>query len=244
MIEAVRATPEKGQEHGQTGWQAIRAELLRRIHARDWLPGALIPGETELAEEFGCARATVNRALRDLAEEGLVERRRKAGTRVTLHPVRKATLEIPVTRIEVEKRGASHGHAVIERTMARPPEAVAVRLGLGVRTKLLHLRSMHFADNHPFLYEDRWINPDAVPEAVKERFDSISANEWLVRYAPFTHGDIDFGAENVREAEAKLLEVHTGDAVLVVHRTTWNGEQPITFVRLVHAPGHRLRTTL
>ena len=228
----------------QAGWQAIRAELLRRIHAREWQPGERIPDEADLADEFGCARATVNRALRDLADDGLVERRRKAGTRVTLHPVRKATMEIPVTRIEVEKRGATYRHAVIERAMAKPPEAVAGRLGLSGTTKLLHLRSLHFADDRPFIYEDRWINPDAVPAVTQEDFSSISANEWLVRNAPFTDGDYAFGAENASEAEARLLEAREGDAVLVVHRTTWNGETPITFVRLVHAPGHRMRTTL
>ena len=58
--------------------------------------------------EFGCARATVSRALRDLAEAGVLERRRKAGTRVALHPVRRATLDIPVTRQEIEGRGQSY----------------------------------------------------------------------------------------------------------------------------------------
>jgi GntR family transcriptional regulator, histidine utilization repressor len=47
---------------------------------------------------LGCARATVNRALRDLAEAGLLERRRKGGTRVPLTPVRKATFEIAIIR--------------------------------------------------------------------------------------------------------------------------------------------------
>ena len=60
-------------------WQSIRAEALRRIRAGLWPPGARIPDEAELAAEFGCARATVNRALRDLAEAGLLERKRKGG---------------------------------------------------------------------------------------------------------------------------------------------------------------------
>jgi GntR family histidine utilization transcriptional repressor len=229
--------------HGQPTWQVVRAEILRRIRARYWEPGALIPGEMVLAKKFGCARATVNRALRDLAEEGLVERRRKAGTRVALHPVRKATLEIPVTRIEVEKRGASYRHAVIERETAKPPELVASKLGSGVK-KLLHLRSLHFADDHPFIYEDRWVNQVAVPDVMKESFEHVSTNEWLVRNAPFTHGDITFGAENTTEAEAQLLEAHEGDAILVIQRITWSEKMPITFVRLAHAPGHRLRTTI
>ena len=78
------------------GWQSVHAEVLRRIRSREWLPGALIPNETDLAAEFGCARATVSRALRELADAGLLTRRRKAGTHVALNPVRKATLQIPV----------------------------------------------------------------------------------------------------------------------------------------------------
>ncbi len=86
-------------------WEAIRAEVLNRIRTRVWPPGALIPSEEALAEEFGCARATVNRALRELADAGVLERKRKAGTRVAALPVRKATLDIPVIRQEIAARG-------------------------------------------------------------------------------------------------------------------------------------------
>lgn len=64
------------------GWQTIQDKVLRRIHARDWAPGSVIPNEADLTIKFGCARATVNRAQRALAEAGILERRRKAGTRV------------------------------------------------------------------------------------------------------------------------------------------------------------------
>ena len=56
-------------QNAQT-WQSVQKEVLRRIHAREWKPGDLIPNEAELAKEFGCARPTVNRALRTLAEGG------------------------------------------------------------------------------------------------------------------------------------------------------------------------------
>jgi DNA-binding GntR family transcriptional regulator len=90
-------------------WQAIQAEALRRIRDREWKPGEAIPHEAELAGEFGCARATVNRALRELAEAGLLERRRKAGTRVSLNPVRKATFEIPIIRQDARHLKAATG---------------------------------------------------------------------------------------------------------------------------------------
>ena len=60
-----------------------------------WKQGGLIPVEVALAKEFGCARATLNHALRELAQEGILELRRKAGTRVVM-PVRRAVnFEIP-----------------------------------------------------------------------------------------------------------------------------------------------------
>ncbi|MCY4314378.1 MAG: GntR family transcriptional regulator, partial [Gammaproteobacteria bacterium] len=61
-------------------WQNIQDMLRRRIIDGTWKPGELIPSEKRLAEEFQCARATVNRALRGLADKGLLDRRRRAGS--------------------------------------------------------------------------------------------------------------------------------------------------------------------
>ena len=91
------------------GWEDIRAEVLSRIRSKAWPLGTLIPGEEALAQDFGVARATVNRALSELARAGVLERKRKAGTRVAALPVRKATLDIPVIRAEVEARGEAYG---------------------------------------------------------------------------------------------------------------------------------------
>jgi GntR family transcriptional regulator, histidine utilization repressor len=66
-------------------WQAIQAEVLQRIRNRQWPPGELIPNEADLAEEFGCARATVNRALRELAEAGMGPSRLMRDLRTKAH---------------------------------------------------------------------------------------------------------------------------------------------------------------
>ncbi len=225
-----------------TGWEDIRDEVLRRIRARHWAPGAAIPTEEALAQEWGVARATVNRALRELAGEGVLERRRKAGTRVALHPVRKATLDIPVTRREIEARGQRYGYRLLAQALAEPPPAVASRLGLPPGARLLHLECLHFADGRPVLLEDRWLNPEVAPDLPD--FHRISANEWLVAHVPWTTGDIAFSAGNATAAEARLLDLPEGAALFIVERTTWEGDCAVTWVRLAHAPGYRLHTLL
>nr|WP_206526780.1 GntR family transcriptional regulator [Rhodobacter kunshanensis] len=226
------------------GWEAVRDEVLRRIRARVWPPGAVIPGEEALAVEFGVARATVNRALREVAESGLLERRRKAGTRVAVLPVRKATLEIPIIRQEVEARGERYSQRVLAERMDPVPLAAALRMGLAEGVDLLFLETLHLAGGRPFAHEVRWLNPAVLPGGELPDFRHISANEWLVQNVAYTIGDIAFSAEAASPEEALALGIRTGDPVFVTERVTWSGEAPITFVRLLHGPGYRLRTML
>ncbi|PLL13582.1 GntR family transcriptional regulator [Tabrizicola sp. TH137] len=224
------------------GWEGVRDEVLRRIRGRVWAPGDVIPGEEALAVEFGVARATVNRALRDLAEAGLLERRRKAGTRVALLPVRKATLEISIIRQEVEARGEVYGHRVLERRMEAVPLSVALRMGVAAGARLLFLETLHLAGGRPFAHEVRWLNIAVLPGGVVPDFAAVSANEWLVQNVAYATGDIEFSAELATAAEAAALGIRAGDPVFVTERATWTAEAPITFVRLLHGPGYRLRT--
>ena len=83
-------------------YQDIKALALKRIRNKTWPPGSIMPGEVDLAEEFGCARATVNRAMRELADEGFIDRKRKAGTRIKSSPTRHAKFAIPLIRDEIE----------------------------------------------------------------------------------------------------------------------------------------------
>ncbi|MEM9523444.1 MAG: GntR family transcriptional regulator [Pseudomonadota bacterium] len=225
-------------------WQAVQEEVLRRIRVRAWKPGEMIPNEAELAREFGCARATVNRALRTLAEAGVLDRKRRAGTRVTLQPISKAIIDIPVIRREIEDRNQRYGYAMTFRRIEPAPLSVRARLRAASDMRLLHLIAVHLADARPYVVEDRWINLDAGPKAEQVDFSRISANEWLLANAPYTHGDLSISAEHLRAEEAELLDIDASGAALTITRTTWNGAQAVTTVRLSYPPGYRLNTAL
>lgn len=225
------------------GWEDIRAEVLRRISTQEWPAGVLIPTEEALAQEFGCARATVSRALRELAQAGVVERRRKAGTRVAVLPVRRATLEIPVIRQEVQARGQAHGYQLLRAERLAPPVPVASRLGLAAQDPLWYLETLHLADGQPFVFETRWLNPAILP-AVMPDFTALSVNEWLVKNVSYASGDIAFSAAEATAREAEVLGVAAGAALFITERSTWRAEAAITFVRLAHAPGYRVQTVV
>lgn len=228
---------------GSVSWQSIRDAMMARIRAQDYAPGELIPNEVDLATEFGCARATVNRALRDLATSGFLDRRRKAGTRVREAPRRKATLAIPLTRAEVEASGARYEYRLLERMGETPPPSVREKLKLAGKERVLHVKSLHLADNVPHMFEDRWIVLDTVPEIEAVDLVKTSPNVWLVRHAPYTHGTMEFLAETAG-ARSKHLICAPDDPILTMLRVTWLDASPITFARQSFSPSHRMRLEL
>lgn len=225
-------------------WQSVQSEVLRRINSRIWKPGDLIPSEADLANEFGCARATVNRALQSLADTGLLDRRRKAGTRVALYPVRKATLDIPIIRKEVESKGHRYRYSLIASETLTPPQELIGRMKLLPKDKLLHLVCVHLADGRPYVLENRWINPRVVPEITGVEFVDKSPNEWLVENIPFSSGDITFSALSAARFESELLACKEGKGLFVIDRSTWRGGEAITSVRLIFAPGYQMHTDI
>lgn len=66
-------------------YQQVHDHLLGRIVAGEWPPGDYLPSEQRLAASLGVALGTVRRALDELVQAGVVERRQGRGTAVLRH---------------------------------------------------------------------------------------------------------------------------------------------------------------
>jgi len=64
-------------------YQQVFDAIKEAILARRYEPGQKLPSEAQLLNEFGTSRITVIRALRELQQRGLVQRRAGSGTYVT-----------------------------------------------------------------------------------------------------------------------------------------------------------------
>lgn len=225
-----------------TTYRDVKADILAKITQGVWAPGGLIPNEIDLAETYGCARATVNRAVQELADDGIVERRRKAGTRVRMAPVRQARFDIPIVRHEIENQGSEYRYALINRQVQIAPDWLRARLKLEPGGKVLHLLCVHYANDKPYQFEDRWINLAALPQAEQADFSELGPNEWLVSTIPFSNAEISFSATSADEQLAGHLGCAKGDALFTTERSTWWEGRAITYVRLYFQYGHRVTT--
>lgn len=226
----------------KTTFRDVMAEILHRITEGPWGPGTLLPGEVELAEEFRCSRTTMNRALREVSELGFLDRKRKAGTRVRMAPIRQARFEMPIVRTEVEKTGASYRYALISQEILVAPDWLRARMNLQVDGEVVHLVCLHSANGEAFQLEDRWINATALPQALQKDFTEIGPNEWLIATVPFSEVEISFLAIAADSVTVTHLDHKFGEPVFCVERATWWQNAAITLVTLSHRRGYRMTT--
>ena len=224
------------------GWRDVRDRIHGRVLDGLYAPGDKLPRDADIAEELHCARATVQRAMQDLADSGVVERRRKGGTRVRPDPVARATLDIPITRKEVEARGGLYSYQLVSKATLPSPLGVQAAMGLPEPRPLLRIEALHLSDGRPYIFEDRWVNPEAVPEIGAVDLTRLSANEWLVINKPYSRFELGLYAEAADARMAEMLATTPGEALLVLERTSWTADQPITTVKAMTTPGYRLLT--
>jgi GntR family histidine utilization transcriptional repressor len=222
-------------------WLQIRRALAQPITSGAWPPGTRIPNELELTAHFKTSRMTVNKAIQNLASEGLVQRKRKVGTIVAERAQERPVFEIWNTRDVVARSGASYGYKLLERQLVKDDPAKRAQLNVSGKTKLMWLRCVHFSNGEPFQLEERLVNIDAAPGIVSQPLDKVGAGPWLLAHVPWTQAEHTISAIEAGPNEAAALGMEVGAACLVVERRTWNGDTPVTLARLWH-PGtqHRL----
>src|ERR1700730_11979552 len=121
----------------------IHSDIEHRIRSGAWRPGYRIPVERELMAEYGCARATVNKAVSKLAAAGLIDRRRRAGSFVAQPRIQSVVVEIPDIQAETVRQGGQYSYRLLARrrrpaNVRRSEEVTLARGG-----QLLALRGLH-----------------------------------------------------------------------------------------------------
>ncbi|MCA0993932.1 histidine utilization repressor [Alloyangia pacifica] len=216
--------------------ERIRSDLEGKILSGAWPPGHRVPTEQELRLEYGCSRMTVNKVMTQLANVGLVLRRRKTGSIVMPQQSQNAVLEIKDIKDEVTAQGAAYRHEVVARELRAAKATEADELGVEPGTQVLALTCLHYADEAPFCLEDRVINLEVAPDAEAESFTDLAPGVWLLRHIPWSEAEHTIAAVGASARVAELLDLSTGSPCLVMERRTWRQGETVTEVRLTY-PG-------
>jgi GntR family transcriptional regulator len=199
-------------------------ELLRaRVASGAFAPGGALPGELDLAAEYGASRVTVRRALDRLRTEGLVTSRRGAGWFVAVDPVRQPLGRITTIEAAVEAAGARPGRRVLAFGFVPAPAAAAEALRIDHGADVLRVERLNLADERPFALVIVWVRGDVGADVSRADVERVPFYDLLpLRGAVLGSVHQTIGAEVVEPRAAELLDTDSGTALLVARRVTYD----------------------
>lgn len=225
---------------GAPAYQRVKDLVTEQIMSGRWREGDPLPSESQLVASLGLSRMTVNRALRELAGQGLIRRVMGVGSFVALHKGSSALVEVHNIADEVRRRGHRYRAEVLYvRAETADPE-VAAQFGPGAGRRVFRSRVVHFEDDVAIQLEDRYVHPDFAPGYLEQDFTRRTPFTFLSEVAPLGKGEHVVEAVLPSAEECAVLGVPESEPCLLIHRRTWSGEALVSIARLLH-PGSRYR---
>ncbi len=223
-------------------YQQLKDLIIGRISTGELRPADRVPSENELVELMNVSRMTANRALRELNDEGYVERVAGRGTFVSDLRSQSHLLEVHNIADEIAQRGHTHASEVLRRSRQNARGEVAKALHVKQGTEVFHLLLVHFENGAPIQLEDRHVLASFAPGCLDQDFERVTPSAYLSSVAPLQEAEQAVRAVVPNAAVRKHLQIADGEASLVVIRRTWSAGRPVTFARL-HHPGSRYELT-
>jgi GntR family histidine utilization transcriptional repressor len=223
-------------------YRRIKAFLLTGIAAGEWREGERIPSEPELARRFRVARMTVNRAVKELADERILSRARGSGTFVAPPRHESTLVEIRPISAEIAARGGAHRAEVLRLESVKADGPLPGELTVKRGARLFHSVLVHREDGRPIQLEERWVVPAVAPRYLEQDFTQVTPSEYLVAVAPLARVEYRIEARPPTPAASAALGLEEGEPCLLLHRRTFSRGRPASVAELWHA-GSRYRLT-
>jgi GntR family transcriptional regulator len=199
-------------------------------------PGEPLPTEQALCDQFGVSRITVRRALADLADAGLIERRQGVGSFVRDRPPSRRNPGGGSYMDGLRKTEFETDVDVLELDIRNVPEAVADQLGNERALHVLRLRRER-RTSEPLMITEAWL-PAALSDTVTR--DALS-HAPLYRLMADAGVELDrveheITAEVAGPRNAQLLDVPIGSALMRVNRLAFAGGKPHHALTILLSP--------
>lgn len=225
-----------------TRYLEVKQFILRQLSSGALKPGARVPSENELVVELEVSRMTANRALRELAAEGVLTRVAGVGTFVSEQRVHSHPLQVRNIADEIRSRGHEYHARVIRVDQVVADAELAERCAVNAGTKLHHSLIVHYEGDMPLQIEDRYVNPAVIPGYLDVDFSQVTPHEYLMRVAPLQRAEHTVRAIAPDARTRRLLKLAPGEPCLLIKRRTWADERVATVADLYH-PGSRYELT-
>ena len=228
--------------NGTPVYKRIQGDIRKQIESSELKPGDAVASERELAKMHNVSLMTARHALAGLEREGIVERRRGAGTFVAAPKIHFNKL-MSYTE-HMSSRGLSPRSRVLVAKIVDQEAEVAARLGLPATSALVKIQRLRETGEDPFALETCYLPASEFAELVNAPLGRISLfvtleHDYGVELA---YADEEVDATAADAIVAELLGVTRGASVLRIRQVIYStkGKATIYGVGFYRSERHTL----
>jgi GntR family transcriptional regulator len=204
--------------------QQLKAAIEERILSGEWQPGAQVPSERELCEQYAISRITVRQALAALVMEGRLIRVQGRGTFVASPRIEQQLTHLTGFTQDMQARGKRPSARLLEAGSIAALPMVARALKIRAGESVIMLKRLRLADGEPMAIETAYLLESRCQGILKEKLAARSLYDVLAKKYRLNPARALQQMEAIAcpAAEAKLLDTRRGAPVLHIHRTTYD----------------------
>jgi len=207
---------------GLPAYQRIQGTIIRQLELGLLKPGDLVDTERELAKINGVSLMTARHALTALEREGLVVRRRGAGTFVA--PPKIHFNKLMSYTEQMSGRGLAVSSKLISLGTIETEQEIAARLSLPATSRLIKVERLRLGGNEPFAIETCYLSADEFADLTRAKLDRASLFSVLEHDhgLQIAHADEEVDATTADAHTARLLGIPVSAAVLRIRQQIYS----------------------
>ena len=209
------------------------AEKIKLMINEQFVPGDLLPSETDLIGRYNVSRNTVRKAIELLDQQGFVISKQGKGTFVASKGSRYQLHKLVSFSEDMRRRGLKPGMRLLGLAQVAPPSQIADLLNIQPGELAHEIRRLRLADGEPMAISTTYIPCSLLPGLTPETFGSGSLFELFSKNLPLPIGYADRSIRPTLATpqQAELLKISPGSALMLVEGPAFlENDQPVEYV--------------
>ena len=222
------------QTSGIPAYQQVKDGICEKIASGQWSLNDMIPSENQCVAELGVSRMTINRALRELTDQGVLRRVHGLGTFVAEPPRQANLIELRSIADEIAAQGKVHRARVLSLTGEVADVETGRKMEMKPGSRLFRIQLVHYQDEVPIQLETRLVNPSQVPGFMEVDFTITTPTAYLV--GEIRPDELEHVVQAIVPDEfvAKHLDISNTEPCLRLNRRTWKDGEVVTSVVMIY----------
>jgi GntR family transcriptional regulator len=211
----------------------IREYLAELILSGKLKPESKIQSEREFSEDLGVSRMTVRKALTELVNEGLLERKHGSGTYVAKPKITYESVEMVNYTQAMQQRNIATATQLLEFNEMVASRRLSEILEIEIGDPIYHLMLLRFANRVPVILERGFFPSACCPNMEDWDLEKTAPTDLLTSVYGIKLGRISHSIEAVAATDlvARQLRVDEGIPLLMLSRLIFSRdtEKPVLF---------------